>query len=353
MLEFFGTVIGMTFISGCFAAKTAKFCAEKYVLYQTLSTKNVKVVKLPELIIKKKKVRSKLKQEDLDKIDKFKEILNEKIPNINIKFLNDRLDTLVIKRLKVIPSEKNTVRYGDYDIKKNKIRIANDLSLVHELLHFSSSTHIKNINFGGFSQTITKVLCQNVGKGLNEGYTSLLEYKYFPETHTKNTYYLERTLAQLVEKIIGKEKMEKLYFSADLHGIIEHLKIYKTEEEIIRFIKNYDFLSRYLFSNSSNKILNINKNNLYYIFKFLLECYHCKLLEDYKNGNISFENIEIQTIFFTSILIDCVDIACKYNSKLNDQEYFNLFFEYISVFFTNNNLNTNNLCNVLTKKLTK
>ena len=66
---------------------------------------------------------------------------------------------------------------------------------------------------------------QNIGIGLNEGYTELLAKRYFDKSNN-NGYIFETQIAKLLELIIGQEKMESYYFNANLYGLIEELRKY-------------------------------------------------------------------------------------------------------------------------------
>lgn len=107
--------------------------------------------------------------------------------------------------------------------------------LSHELFHAATYMTTDNIMFCGFYQNSG---IYDIGNGINEGYTELLARRYFDK---ENGYYDDEVIiAALIEEIIGKDKMESLYFYADLKGLIKSLSAYTDESYVNRFIINFD-----------------------------------------------------------------------------------------------------------------
>ena len=93
---------------------------------------------------------------------------------------------------------------------------------MHELLHLASRKRVGKIILSGFRQVTNQTI---MGRYLNEGYTEYLNQKYFSKKD--RTVYAEAvTFAQGIERIVGRKKMEKLYFDANLLGLIDHLGKY-------------------------------------------------------------------------------------------------------------------------------
>lgn len=130
-------------------------------------------------------------------------------------------------------------------------------TLIHELLH-ASSTYVspsKYQYFTGFEQTtLYSVPIQNIGKAINEGYTEVITkrllslnsipispFEYHMQQKDYDYFYFEG-IANIIELIVGKEKMMKLYFHSDLKGLINELSKYKKENDIKQFIIDLDFL---------------------------------------------------------------------------------------------------------------
>ena len=78
----------------------------------------------------------------------------------------------------------------------------------------------------------------DIGNGINEGYTELLARRYFEKD--SGYYDDEVILASLIEELITKDKMEQLYFYADLKGLITQLNQYADKSSVNRFILNFD-----------------------------------------------------------------------------------------------------------------
>ena len=83
--------------------------------------------------------------------------------------------------------------------------------LYHELLHALTSFKCKNLLISGFHH-------KNIGQGINEGYTDLITNRLLniSEYDYKIGYPYESIVSNIVEFIIGKEKMYSLYFNGDL-----------------------------------------------------------------------------------------------------------------------------------------
>ena len=65
----------------------------------------------------------------------------------------------------------------------------------------------------------------SLGIGLTEGYTTLLCNRYFDQND--NGYPVEKYITLELEKIIGKNNMEKYYFKADLFSLLKALETSK------------------------------------------------------------------------------------------------------------------------------
>lgn len=184
---------------------------------------------------------------------------------------------------------------GVYDAKKNKIQINNDTAedaIYHELFHMASSTYKDGIRYSGFHQSSIKTGIVSLGKGLNEGYTELLSARYFQsENSIDGSYEYEVLVAKKVEDLIGKEKMQSLYLNSNLKGLIDELKQYTSEEEIMKFISNSDFLVSHM---SDKKLQLFEKNMIYNCLKninsFFIICYLKRLQQQYQNKEISSAN---------------------------------------------------------------
>ena len=127
----------------------------------------------------------------------------------------------------------NTPKIENYD----KRKIEEDIA-THELLHMSTTYKKGIITLCGFYQAIGGK--HKIGVGLNEGYTELLNERYFSNTFPTASYINQKHLALGIEEIVGKETMEKLYFDANLAGVIEELSNYISKEEALTLIREID-----------------------------------------------------------------------------------------------------------------
>ena len=206
-----------------------------------------------------------------------------------------------------------------YNVYKNKIVIIqNDkLTLTHELFHMAS-TYVKNKTvFSGLSYKKAGGII--IGIGLNEGYTELLTQRYFGvDNNVSYTYLYLVKITSILERLIGKEKMEFFYLNAYLHGLILELKNYKRDGEIINFIAFLDDLEL-------NLVDCIKKNNekLKYINDFLISCHFMKNKRLFEEGKLTLEQVfnecSLLLTSFTDVFLgkDKIEQMIEYNNRLN------------------------------------
>ena len=141
---------------------------------------------------------------------------------------------------------KHTYLAGTYTPVTNTLKIRRRYlrdSIYHELLHMASSYYSSDgVTHSGFS--IQPPSGDGIGDGLTEGYTDVLNKRFFKDQFSYSCYKMEYDIALLVEKIIGKDKMSKLYFQADLKGLVIELSKYGRQEDALEFIKSVDKVSK-------------------------------------------------------------------------------------------------------------
>lgn len=276
-------------------------------------------------------------KENIQQFDeKFNEYINRFIdfinvnPNIDLKLFYENLKNLIIEEKRTFNKllfikSCTTGRYNGYDNKILIHREDNFYSIYHELLHCASRRVInEEMNVGFYKFTIEEKngkITFNIGKGLNEGYTALLEKRYFGSIeHTqKRGYVIEEFISSMLEQIVGKEEMEKLYFNADLDGLIECLKQFSNEEDIYSFLEYFDKI----LVNTKKKVSPKEAKHIYkFIGEFLLK------LQIYK----------AITLFEAD--------------KINDEEFLTLIDDFIILLNTNYVLSKKNTYHFLTKELT-
>lgn len=270
-------------------------------------------------------------------INDFIVILKKNFPEEYLKNFYNNINELEVKNKGLKLSN------GQYKIDKNQILIRKNIKvseirvvIYHELFHMSSSTYKKGRRYSGFSQR-TKSRKMVVGNGINEGYTELLAHRYSIEKFDV-AYLDEYNIVMYLENIVGKDEMAKLYFNADLKGLIDRLKEYSNDCEIAKFIISVDSLQKYY----NEEISKIEfKQNIVNAYTFLLKTYIKKQEIEYNKKNISIEefinrigeyiyrlklspyNTENNTISGLEIkyILDLALEKCNFKEKINQKVY--------------------------------
>lgn len=301
-----------------------------YNLHKEYKPKNIKKVVLPP------ELKFEYTQFDRNKITNtefgeflinFANIMIKKFPQKNLTNFYNNINTLTTSysKFKLFNLISRGYIVGTYNPRKNKITTReNNISqaIYHELLHMASSTYKEKIVYSGFSQMSLKPGFANLGKGINEGYTELLNRRYFiEEGGLIPSYEYELIITRKLEKIIGKQKMQELYLNANLHGLIQELKQYSNDEEIMKFISNTDFILFHL----DHKILKMGEkklliNSLKNVNKFLLKAYSTKLRERYLQKNITYEKLITKLAKYVSSLPSNIKTETRTYEALSNDE---------------------------------
>ncbi len=139
---------------------------------------------------------------------------------------------------------------ASYEIFDNKLRYIVGMYLYtidHELLHLATRVETEKYIHCGFCQ-LDKSTQTRFGIGLDEGYTVVLDERYFKDRATGkkdyivSTYPITRFLASNLEELIGQEIMEKLYFDADLGSLIDEMAKYCHVQRCVQFIADLDII---------------------------------------------------------------------------------------------------------------
>lgn len=172
------------------------------------------------------------------------------------------------KKNKLLMFIKNDYVIGTYEPIINIIKIHDDkkTTLTHELLHTSSSNP-KYISIGFntmFNEVETNLKYDEFGRGLNEGYTELLNNRI--SKGKSYSYLFLNKIAYLIEQIFeNKEDMKNYYFNNNIEGIIYELYKYIDEKEIIELLINIDELyytkSILIYFKIKKKLMKIVKEN--------------------------------------------------------------------------------------------
>lgn len=237
--------------------------SEKYRLHkinQTLTVLDLEEVKklTVDYYIENNKFLSHSKNKELNAIiENFVLTMRKNFDDETLKNLYDNIKWVIFKKFN---SKKHN---GEYLSATNVIRLVNEKrinTINHELLHMSSNPYDDTNNFGGLFYTVGKY---KVGYGLDEGYTELLNKRYF--NSDSEIYKTEVSICLFLEELVGQKKMEKMYLTANLYGLIQDLKETYEIKEIERFFASLDYINDY---NYRNMISDIELENLFQQVEF-------------------------------------------------------------------------------------
>lgn len=245
-----------SFVMLC-ANLSARGLGEHFYLDRVESQKTFTFEQMPEIAKVSRKAIKKLKTDDFSiearpYLDEFiRTLLKEKHIDFSRLYNNWNKDMIeIVEKFK----EKN--KSGEYQHDLTRVfvlRSAISRSLYHELLHFASSLSRENIYSSGFSQVFksdnfSESVTRTIGKGVNEGYTTLLARRYFE--NASSSYQLLQVLASSVEDIVGQEKMESMYFRGALDELIAELSKYASREDAITLLRKIDHIYYAIYDSS-------------------------------------------------------------------------------------------------------
>ena len=233
----------------------------------------------------------------IDTSDEVENIYNNFVQTMEQNFTDNQLITMHnnIKGLKlcesVIPfigsnakrfilgDKKNSI-VSHYSTVDNSFTVNKTKNIKHrkqainqELLYMSAS-RIDGLNvYSGFAQGILKL---NIGNGINKGYVSLLNEKYFEGYNIQPNYLFLKETMRLIETIVGSNKMENMYFSNNLKELRDYLAVYVTKDAANSFILDTDLMAK-----------NFNYYNR--IITFINRLFDSKITQDYEMGIIGID----------------------------------------------------------------
>lgn len=277
---------------------------EQYLRYDDINFDNLISMKFGELF------------------SRFANVILSKFHYVNLTNFYNNLNEIRIDLYDLRTKNKYFHRgiFGYYDVKKNAIKLDEDyvsVIIFHELFHMASSVYLNGNYYSGFRQYSSDDYT-SIGKGLNEGYTQLLTERYFGHNDDfGKVYEYETFIAGKLEEIVGKFKMQELYLSANLYGLIKELNRYVSYEEIINFIRCLDFLNNNL-NNKTTLIFRMDTivKRIKIINSFLVKAYLIKLKKEEAYNILSNDNMVIK---FDRYI----------DSLLND--YYNENFDYYKI----------------------
>lgn len=243
-----------------------------------------------------------------EQIEKFKLVINDYLDIDNLYLYNMNMPSLKIKMVKHVTIDGSEV-IAYYDANKNTIYVGKDedgSNLYHELLHAISSYKTPLCICIGFLKTDYYDNYISTGVIINEGVTEMYAERLFNDTDTLK-YLFEKLIAQKLELILGEEELKRLYFNADLDGLINDLSNYIDKEEVIKLIKNTDIVYENIYINRLNIIYEDLLKDILYIDKCLLKIYVLKNIEE--------DNLREKALLFLSTTMNPKE---KIENHLND-----------------------------------
>ena len=272
---------------------TTRKVLSSYMLHKDFKPRNITKVSMPV------ELKQKYSSADINAFGsrKIREVVKEFVDVMEREFPKDALANFYnnINEAKIKRSASVMIfeASGIYLCRRNKINVERISSLYHELFHLASASYDPETKLAraGFSQVYYTLKAPfegvNMGIGLNEGYTEYLTQKYFKgKCKVNKLYRFEVNVASNLEKIVGEEEMKRLYLKSNLRGLIENLKQYASEEEVMQFITSVDLVSRhftdiFLFRNRKMK------ESITNVYTFLMKVYLTKLKGQLTEGAIT------------------------------------------------------------------
>lgn len=209
-----------------------------------------------------------------------------------------------IKSVNLIESSKsgmdNITNLAQYDIYNNSIKYLPKkflITIFHELFHLASSIRGKKIIYSGFCQVNIKNGA-SIGYGLNEGYSSILDERYFADIVSDkskfigNSYFVVKNLVLMIENAVGKENMENWYSTCDLETLTETLAYATDYESTLQFYRCLDNICLYLESRK----------------------FHCSKI------GVILRSYEYASVYLSRLYLDVIDQA-YIRELISDNEY--------------------------------
>ncbi len=221
---------------------------------------------------------------------RFKTILDN-LPHCRNNAFYNNIETLEVEDIVEDQVQEGIRRLGGYRAYNNKIEVVTPtleslsvkksnldamkrVTFNHELIHMATTYKRGNITTTGFKNSYNTF---GFGEAINEGYTEIINARYFssPEDiieSKSNSYLYEQRYAYLIETLVGRKKMEELFFDADLVGLVEEMSKYiplgriqqimmELEVTNLSLDKNTTFRNN-LYVEMANAILEKNKKRL-------------------------------------------------------------------------------------------
>lgn len=251
----------------------------KIKLYKNYGYSNI-VVKFDHKLINSRNIAD---VEELEfKIKRFLIVMNRSCKNFNSKiFLKNFKKTFF--NLTELSKENKIGINGSVIIRSsfNSFKLKNIKVTYHELLHLASLKNDKNIF-----------------KPFNEGYTQLLEQRYFYEANELGSSYdFEVYIMKTVEQIFGKDNLEKLYFNGEFNKLFNFFNNYISIYDLTKLKDNLVSIYEIEQQNETYEKREMLKDNFNQAMEILLVCLIDKLKNDNEYNKL-LENIDFYRNMF-------------------------------------------------------
>lgn len=192
-----------------------------------------------------------------------------------------------VSKLRLVPVEKMNKKSNlcEYHYIKQEIYYTPgylDIGIMHELFHAASTVVRENEIRSGFLSVDVNNNYTYKYLGLNEGYTALLDDRYFPN-YDKNkkrvvgeSYYLTKYFVSLLEDFIGAENMEKMYSLNQMEELESILSNFTSKKRTEKFFSALDLICKYV---DTKPIPNVRVGMVCYNYckKYIFDLYMRKI----------------------------------------------------------------------------
>lgn len=186
-------------------------------------------------------------------IERFYNVLETQLSHCDTSSFFRNIQSLTItekpktlrERLEEILSLKAS---GYYFYENNSIRIfsshtdQNDEYVngtkTHELIHMATTRKDGDMTLCGFERTRNRI---SFATGLNEAYTEIINRRYFANRGA-GSYQELQPIAEEIEHLVGRKKMEQFFFSNDLNGLVDAMTKYTSREDALKLIQKMDYI---------------------------------------------------------------------------------------------------------------
>ena len=223
-----------------------------------------------------------------NQIKKFGDTLANNFDESETENFRRNLASLYIEKKEDLTHPNAT---GEYSVLKNIIYIRNNvgLTLYHELFHMAASKDEES----GFERYVNGTI---YNRGLNEGCTDLLTYKYFDDKETAPGYFIETALCAMLDDLFGEGKLEKYYLNCDIDGFMNELCKYLEEGKAFDLLDIIDTL--YDQFDCGDYDPNTIDESLKQAYIYLTEAYINKMHLEYKNDRLSKTTAKLMALNF-------------------------------------------------------